>query len=543
MAPASGRPQEPQLLTGRPLGYTRRTMLPRLVPAALIGLLALGAAPSAARLPAAVDSAIQQITVAELHRYVEMLASDAMSGRGVGHAGNRLAEKYIAAAFDEAHVPPASPDYLQPVEVYQPRLGAHARLTMTARDTALADLRVGADFYPVPESGDQAVDARVVFAGHGLTAPDARVDDYAGVDARGAIVMVLDDVPDSVKRLPSLSNDERAAMGSVERKIADARTHGAAGLVVVRPYMGDPHAIWPETTSVRSASYRLLRAMRAAPMPVAAISEHAAAAVRQALDAHKTVRASLAPDVIVTPILMNNVLGIVEGRQPAAETVVVGAHLDHDGIDEAGRIYNGADDNASGTAAVLAIAAAFARASAQGQRPARAVVFALWNGEEKGSLGAEYYAAAPVPARHVIANLNLDMIGREEEIPDSSDPRYQGFARTSAGQNTNVVHLLGYTFSPDLAAIVEGANDTIRLTIKEDYDRDSQGLLKRSDNWPFLEHGIPAVFLTTGLHPDYHTPDDDTERIDFAKLERIAQLACRAAWMAADGGAPRLKSK
>ena len=112
-------------------------------------------------------------------------------------------------------------------------------------------------------------------------------------------------------------------------------------------------------------------------------------------------------------------------------------------------------------------------------------MFALWNGEEKGELGAEYYAAAPVPARPVVANLNLDMIGREEEIPDPSDPRYQGFARTTASQNTNVVHLLGYSLSPDLAALVQSANDTIGLTIKEDYDRDSQNLLRRSDNWPF----------------------------------------------------------
>ena len=105
------------------------------------------------------------------------------------------------------------------------------------------------------------------------------------------------------------------------------------------------------------------------------------------------------------------------------------------------------------------------------------------------------------------------------------------------------MHLLGYSLSPDLAAIVQSANDTIGLTIKEDYDRESQNLLHRSDNWPFSEHGIPAVFLTTGLHPDYHTPTDDTEHIDFPKLERIAQLACRALWMTADGDAPRLQSK
>jgi Zn-dependent M28 family amino/carboxypeptidase len=170
-------------------------------------------------------------------------------------------------------------------------------------------------------------------------------------------------------------------------------------------------------------------------------------------------------------------------------------------------------------------------------------VFALWNGEEKGSLGAEAYVSSPVPARHIAANLNLDMIGRNEEIPDPDDPRYHGFPKMAASQNTNVVHLLGYSYSPDLAKIVNQANDTIRLTIKEDYDRDSQGLLHRSDNWPFLEHGVPAVFLTTGLHPDYHTPADDTDRLDFPKLERITELAGRAAWIAADGDAPRLKGK
>ncbi len=133
------------------------------------------------------------------------------------------------------------------------------------------------------------------------------------------------------------------------------------------------------------------------------------------------------------------------------------------------------------------------------------------------------------------------MIGRREEIPDPNDPRFRGFPRTAASESGNVVHLLGYTYSPDLARIVGEANDPIRLTIKEDYDRESQGLLRRSDNWPFLERGVPAVFLTTGLHPDYHTPDDDTDRIDFIKLERITELASRAAWMAADGQAPRFK--
>jgi Zn-dependent M28 family amino/carboxypeptidase len=189
------------------------------------------------------------------------------------------------------------------------------------------------------------------------------------------------------------------------------------------------------------------------------------------------------------------------------------------------------------------MAAAFTRAAAQGARPARAVVFALWNGEEKGSLGAEYYVSHPQPARRVVANINLDMVGRDEDIPDPDDPRYRGFAKTRAADNTNVVHLLGYTYAPDLAHEAEIANETIHLTVKQDYDRDSQSLVRRSDDWPFLQHGIPAVFLTTGLHPDYHTPSDDTARIDFAKLERITELASRLVWLAATGDAPRFHAQ
>ena len=246
-----------------------------------------------------------------------------------------------------------------------------------------------------------------------------------------------------------------------------------------------------------------------------------------------------------TPLVFHNVLGIVEGRdvERRDEVVVVGAHLDHDGVDADGRIFNGADDNASGTAAVLAAAAAFARAAEAGERPARAVVFALWNGEEKGSLGAQAFVASPQPHRRVIANLNLDMVGRHEEIPDGDSPRFAGFAKVDEAASANTLHVLGYSYSPDLAALLREANEGVGLTLLEDYDKGPQDLVKRSDNWPFIEGGIPALFLTSGLHPDYHTPDDDTARIDFAKLARVARLAARAAWIVADGPAPALKKR
>ena len=519
-------------------------MLSRLVTVALLWLLAAGAVPPAAeRLPAPIDRAIQHVTAAELRAHVAALASDRFAGRGLGHSGNRDAEQYIAGALRDASVTAASPDYVQPVEIYEPRLGPHARLTIDGSERPLVELGAGADFLPLPLSSDSVATGPLLFVGHGISAPHLHHDDYAHLDAKGAIVLALDDAPEALLHSAGLASEDTAEIATLDRKADDARAHGAAGLIVIRGYPGDAQYVWPDHSSVRSATYRLYGAMREAPLAVAAISERAAGPVRRALDERQSLRVTLNPDVIARPIVMDNILAIVEGRHGPGDMVVVGAHLDHDGIDDAGRIYNGADDNASGTAAVLAMASAFTRAAAEGTRPARAVVFALWNGEEKGSLGAEYYVRHPVPARRIVANVNLDMIGRDEDIPDPADPRYRGFAKTTASQNTNVVHLLGYTYSPDLARTAELANEATHLTIKEDYDRDSQSLVRRSDNWPFLQHGVPAVFLTTGLHPDYHTPDDDTARIDFAKLQRITELASRLVWMAADGEAPRFKAQ
>lgn len=519
-------------------------MWSRFITVAVVWFLAAGTVrPSAGPFPAAIDHEIHDVSMAELKAHIAVLASDALSGRGVGHPGNQEAEAYIARALRDAKVPPALPDYRQNVRVYQPRLGDTSSLTVTDAGQTVVELRAGVDFLPLPESGDRAVTAPLVFVGYGISASTLQHDDYGSVNAKGAVVLALDGAPEALLRAPQLSSDTGADMGSIDRKVDAARAHGAAGLLVIRSYTGDRAATWPSHASVRSATYRLYDAMHDSPLAVAVISASAARPLRKALDERRTLGCALNPDVQATPIPMNNILGIVEGRPGAADIVVVGAHLDHDGIDEAGRIYNGADDNASGTAAVIAMASAFARAAARGTRPARTILFALWNGEEKGELGAEYYVAHPVPSRRIVANVNLDMIGRDEDIPDPDDPRYRGFARTRAAQNTNVIHLLGYSYAPDLARAADVANQAIHLTIKQDYDRESQNLVRRSDHWPFLQHGIPAVFLTTGLHPDYHTPDDDTERIDFAKLERITELASRLVWLAADGETPRFNAQ
>jgi hypothetical protein len=490
-----------------------------------------------ATLPDVVVRAVERVSADDLRHYVRTLASDDFGGRGIGDPGNRAAEEFACDILRKNSVLPAGADgsCYQPIEIYRPALGSNARLTVFAADgSVIADLRGGADFYPLPDSGNANVTGPLVFARHGITAPDLRHDDFAGLDVRGAIVMVLDGAPDKIR-------DDRA---NVADKVANAAAHGARGLVIIAAYLPGAQAIWPEQGSTRSAAYRLASEVRADPT-VATLSGKAAQPIQDALTRDRNVTATLTPDLTGTTVIVRNVLGIVEGRDAArrGEMVVVGAHLDHDGTDAQGRIYNGADDNASGTAAVLAAATAVARAAADGERPARSIVFALWNGEEKGSLGAHAFAAAPQPARRVVANLNLDMVGRHEDIPDPSDWRFAGMRKVSRSASANTLHVLGYSYSPDLAASLRAANQAVGLALLEDYDQGAQGLLRRSDNWAFLSRGIPALFLTTGLHPDYHTPDDDVERIDFGKLTRVAQLAARAAWIVADGAEPTLRKR
>ena len=393
--------------------------------------------PAASRLPEAAVRAVEAVSADDLRNYVGTLASDDFNGRGVGDRGNRAAEEFICATLRGSSVTPAGADgsCYQPVDVFKPAIGPAAHLTITGEgEPAVADLAAGADFYPLPQTSDAAVTAPLVFVEYGISAPELKYDDYARVDARGAIVLMREGFPEKFPNLDRLSEGGRADLGELPRKVEEARAHGARGVVLIGGYLSGFRTVWPEQVSIRDASYRLVSSLREQPLPVGTLSRHAADPIVRELEEHHRLTATLNPDLIVSTVTIHNVLGIVEGRDDKRrdEMVVLGAHLDHDGTDAAGRIYNGADDNASGTAAVLAAAAAFARAAASGERPARSVLFALWNGEEKGELGAEAFVASPQPHRRVIANLNLDMVGRHEEVPDPNDWRFHGLPKVDA---------------------------------------------------------------------------------------------------------------
>src|SRR3954470_20134988 len=208
-------------------------------------------------------------------------------------------------------------------------------------------------------------------------------------------------------------------------------------------------------------------------------------------------------------------------------------------------IFHGADDNGSGAAALLAIAEAYAKAAAAGQRPRRSVMFASFNSEERGPLmGSWGYTEAPsVPLERTVAEINMDMIGRNEEVPPNGGARFRGLPVQSGESNKNSVTLLGWSRST-LTASVERANAAYRLTLKKNYDNNASQLLRRSDSWPFLQHGVPAIWFHTGLHPDYHLASDTPERINYPKMEKIARLVYQTSWDMADAkGRPALTSR
>ena len=158
-------------------------------------------------------------------------------------------------------------------------------------------------------------------------------------------------------------------------------------------------------------------------------------------------------------------------------------------------------------------------------------------------MGSWGYTEAPaVPLERTVAMINMDMIGRNEEVPENGGARFRGLPVQSGESNKNTTTLLGWSRSPSLTAAVERANARYKLTLKKNYDNNASQLLRRSDSWPFLQHGVPAVWFHNGLHPDYHLTSDTADRINYEKMERIAKLVHQLSWdLAQADSKPRLK--
>ena len=552
----------------RPIPRPRLTRCRRpLTVLLLAAALACATPPTAAQGPAPGRASIR---AADLRRDVSNLASDERRGRLAGTPENQEAADLIRSRFELLGLArPADGGYLQPFDLIVPALGpADANsLDVHAPSAPPAAARLGHDFYPERFSAAGAARGAVTFVGFGIAAPALDHDDYAVADVAGRVILVLAHDPGEFDAASPFDGSEASEYGRSILKAREAARRGAVAVLVVTDVHnhGGGEALrsrmdraWPATAR-RPPRYELGAWVDAVGVPVARIAPRLAARLLGETDDGFERLAERAEEPAFTPIAtdtevalavsvseqrvtQHNVVGLLEGSDPVLrdEWVIVGAHLDHEGT-VGTRVYAGADDNASGVAGILEIAAACAQAVRAGFRPRRSILFAAWNAEERGLLGSWSYVERPLaPLASTVAVLNLDMIGRDEEVPARGGARFRGLPVQSAGSNRNAVNVLGYSFSRDLWNAA-AATDREGLTVRFRYDDSRSNLLRRSDHWPFLASGVPALFIHTGLHPDYHTPGDRPDKLNYDKMTRIVRWIHQLAWDLANGaGRPSL---
>jgi hypothetical protein len=503
---------------------------------------------------------MESIRQADMKADLTFLASDGMAGRLTDTPQNALAAGWVASRFERLGLEPAGDkgSYFQGYNLVTAALG-------TGNRSSLGQL--GTDWYPTRFSPTATASGELVFAGYGITSPERHYDDYSDA-VKGKIVLALDHEPGENDPASIFDGVVTSQASNQLMKAMAAQARGARGILFVSDVHNHPQpagapaelrGFWgAQQRAPRILSYMLGTWLEKITIPAAQVSP---AIVEKLLAASKTGRSFLelakasdtatgskpvplpgtgvgiSTSVQRTIVPDRNVVGLVEGADPKLrdEIVIVCAHYDHDGVNGE-NVLNGADDDGSGTVGVMEIAEAYALAAGKGQRPKRSVLFAAWNSEERGLLGAWAYTESPLyPLEKTVGVLNMDMIGRNEEVPENGGGRFRGLEVQTAESNANAVNIIGTTRSPRLKEVVERANRDIGLTLRLRYDNNTSQLMRRSDHWPFLNRGVPAVWVHTGLHPDYHTPNDDADRINYPKMEKITRMVYQASWDMANG--------
>jgi Zn-dependent M28 family amino/carboxypeptidase len=523
----------------------------------------------AACLAAAVHLAAQQrapqiesIRQDDLRADLFFLAGDSLRGRLTDTEENRAAADFIRSRLERMGLKGAGPagSFFQPYNLMTATIGDSAMngLEIATGDGVTRRLRLAQEFYPHRFSASGTATGSVAFVGFGISAPHLGYDDYNG-DVKGKIVLALDHEPGERDPNSPFDGVVTSEPSSAWRKALAAQERGAIAVLFVSDVHNHPGTAnfeagarnyWPEKPP-RILAYTLATWADRIHIPVAQISPALAASLvtgtnKSFDDLAKSAETARGLTPLALPgsritlqtavdrhvVPDRNVVALLEGSDPRLkdEWVIVSAHYDHNGADGT-QIFNGADDNGSGVVALIEIAEAYALAAKDGRRPKRSILFASWNSEERGLLGAWAYTEQPLaPLNTIAAVLNMDMIGRNEEIPIGGGQRFAGLEVQTAESNSNALNLMAFSRVPDVAAVVEKANAGIGLELKKRYDNNSSNLLRRSDQWPFLQRAVPAMGFITGLHPDYHTQYDRPEKINYAKMEKIARLIYQVSW-------------
>lgn len=462
----------------------------------------------------------QTITIDDLKEDLTILASDALEGRETGKRGQKMAAAYLRAHYQELGLdaPVTNGDtksYYQDVKLKTSKPGD---IYLLVEGKKLKNLEDGIMYYGAQKSTDE-ISTEVVFAGSGSE------KDFENLDVKGKSVLIINTERDGRVAANKLAKEKGATFMFIVRSDTDEEYNA-----FIEKYA---HYFSGEKMSLDSGEVQVeetLGLIYVSPTLAGSIMNQSFPKLTKAVKdfnegkskAYKKIKSkevSYKLDYDLKKVISENVLGYMEGTDLKDELVIITSHYDHIGIID-GEIYNGADDDGSGTVAVMDIAEAFALAKADGNGPRRSILFMNVTGEEKGLLGSAYYAANPVfPLENTVVDLNIDMIGRtgDRDI-----------------ETTNYVFVIGADrLSTELHEINENMNKTY-TNMYLDYtfnDEDHpERFYYRSDHWNFAKNGIPIIFYFNGVHEDYHKHTDTVDKIEFDMLQKRAQLVFYTAW-------------
>jgi len=458
------------------------------------------------------------ITTADLREHLGILASDALEGRETGARGQKMAAAYIEYFFKDNGLKPIVPtasgnSFLQTFDLVK----------MSPGNTWI---KIGentyknyVDFaYTGNKSFTEPIKSKFVCVGEGTP------EDYKAIKVTGKNALIY--------------SNGRAA--NREKIVRMAREQGAENVFIIRSgsedsfrqtvqmykrFSASSQLAFPLNHDEIDAGYFLIsedmgaQLMNTSPKNIQSAIEKSRVGKYASILSLSSKEITFYASQNIAKISTENVLGFIEGSDKKNEFVIVTAHYDHLGIDGA-EINNGADDDGSGTVAVMEMAQAFSLAKADGHGPRRSMLFMTVTGEEKGLLGSTYYVNNPVlPLNNTVADLNIDMIGRIDNA-HSEDPEY--------------IYLIGSDkLSTELHHLSEKANQTytgLNLDYTYNSDNDPNRYYYRSDHYNFAQNNIPVIFYFNGTHADYHRPTDTIDKIEFELLEKRTKLVFYTAW-------------
>ncbi|WP_027126587.1 M28 family metallopeptidase [Gelidibacter mesophilus] len=465
------------------------------------------------------------ITADELKTMLYTFASDEFEGRDTGSKGQKMAVEYLKQHYVALGIPsPISEgDYFQEVPLLNQK---SPETSITVNGAAFENYT---DLVTSGSAATQTINASdIVYAGYGIE--DDNYSSYIGVDVKDKIVLIKVGEPKNADGTYVTSGTKEDTKWSVGRQALGSKREVAKqkGVKAVL-YMDDAYlkmaSNYMQAAAKSGRDSRIGLKDKQDVMVQVLISNKLGKALLADIetnDISKNLKANVEIKITSNSEDVNseNVVAFIKGSEKPDEVLVISAHLDHEGIKD-GEIYNGADDDGSGSVAILEIAEAFRIAQKAGHGPKRSILFLHVTGEEKGLLGSSYYTDVdPIfPLENTIANLNIDMIGR-------IDPKRKG--------DRNYVYLIGSDkLSQELHNVSEEVNKkyaNVTLDYTFNADNDPNRFYYRSDHYNFAKNNVPVIFYFNGTHDDYHKASDTPDKIEYDLLENRTRLVFYTAW-------------